>query len=103
MNAFVDDMCIVEAVSYNKIPQMNTYVKRINDRLSFNKMCLNTKKSNVIIIDNSKGKRFSHTSVVINGQEIPKTNVSKLLFLINVKADWNDHVTFIYNKACKKL
>ncbi len=57
-------------------------------------MCLNATKSNIIIIHNSKGKRFSNTSLVINGQVIPKTNIAKLLgVLINVKADCNDHIT----------
>ncbi len=64
MNVFVDDMCIAEAVGYNHILQINTCVNNINERLSCNKMCLNAKKSNVIIIDNSKGKRFSNTSIL---------------------------------------
>lgn len=104
MNAFVDDMCIAESVEYSQAPRINDYVNELNIYLSENKMCLNAKKSNVIIIDNSKSKRFSNLNVVINGEEIPKTNVSKLLgVLINEKADWSDHVDSIYIKACRKL
>lgn len=56
MNAFVDDMCIVESVKYNCIPRLNEYVNDINKWMSANKMCLNPKKSNVVIMDKSKGK-----------------------------------------------
>ncbi len=104
LNAFVDDMCIAEAVSYNQTPKINTLVKDLNDRMLHNKMSLNAQKSMVIVIDNSKDKKFSNVDIVINGDKIPKVNASKLLgVLINTKADWNNHVDSIYSKACKKL
>ncbi len=104
MNAFVDDMCIAEAVSYNQNPEINEYISDINTCMIKNKMCLNAKKSSVLIIDNSKGKKYSSTSITINGEVIPKTNMSKLLgVLINTRADWNDHINSIYSKACRKL
>lgn len=104
MNAFVDDMCIAEAVNYDKPSYINDYVNELNGYLTQNKMCLNARKSNVIILDNSMGKKNSNLKVEINGEEIPKVPVSKLLgVLINSKADWNDHVNSIYTKASKKL
>ncbi len=104
MHAFVDDMCIAEAVTYTEAPQMNDYVNEINKCMVKNKMCLNAKKSSVLVIDNSKDKKFSDTNISINGEVIPKVNISKLLgVLINVKTDWSDHIDDVYSKACKKL
>ncbi len=104
LNAFVDDMCIAEAVSYNQPSKINEYVNHLNDRLTENRMSLNAKKSMMLVINNSKKKNPANVNVVINGESLPKTNVSKLLgVLINEKADWNDHVDHIYKKACNKI
>lgn len=104
MHAFVDDMCIAEAVSYDETPEMNDYVKELSACMLKNKMCLNAKKSSVIIIDNSKDKRFTNIDITIDGETIPKAKISKLLgVIINDKANWNEHVDYIYSKACKKL
>jgi hypothetical protein len=97
-------MCVAEAVEYDSEPQINNLLKDLNDRLLQNKMCLNAKKSMVLVIDNSKGKKYSNLDVHINGEMIPKVNNGKLLgVLINIKPDWNDHVNLVYSKACKKL
>lgn len=104
MNAFVDDMCFAEAISYKSAPKINSIVSDICKRMSENKMCVNAKKSNVIIIDNSRDKKFSNTKIVIDGTEIPKCNVAKLLgVMINDKCEWSAHVNHIYNKSIKKL
>ncbi len=103
-NAFVDDMCIAETVEYSKPPQLNNLLKDLNDRMVHNKMCLNAKKSMVLVIDNSEGKQFSNVNVHIYNETIPHVTVSKLLgVLVNTKPDWNDHVKFVYGKACRKL
>lgn len=82
MNAFVDDIVIAEAV----------------------KLVVNPNKSNVIIIDKSKSKKFSDFNVIVNDVLIPKVNCCKLLGVhINTNADWSDHVTKIYSKASSKL
>lgn len=88
LNAFVDDMCIAEAVSYNQPSKINELVNDLNDRMITNKMSLNAQKSMVLAIDNSKKKSHSDVKVVINGNTLPQTSVSKFIgVLINVKAD----------------
>ncbi len=67
MHAFVDDMCIAEAVSYTEAPEMKNYVNEINKFMLKNKMCLNAKKSSVMVIDNSKNKKYTNTNIFING------------------------------------
>ncbi len=104
LNAFVDDMCIAESVNYSQNPQINTLVNDLNDRLLHNRMCLNAKKSMVMVIDNSKGRKHSNVDVAVNDELIPKTSTSKLLgVVLNIKADWKDHIDMVYTKACKKL
>ncbi len=104
LNAFVDDMSIAEAVSYNQPCQINELVNDLNDRMTLNKMSLNAQKSMVMVIDKSKKKIHSNVNVAINGVQLPRANVGKLLgVLINKKADWSDHVDAIYAKAFKKL
>ncbi len=94
-------MCIAEAVENDKSLHMEVCVNDIYTRLVHNKMCLNSSRNNVLIVVNSNRKRFSNTRIEIDDKEIPKTNVSKLLgVLINVKADWCNHVNCIYSKAC---
>ncbi len=104
LNAFVDDMCIAEAVSNDQPAKINELVNDLNERMSQNKMVLNAKKSMVLVINNSKKKNRSIVNVTINGEALPRTTTSKLLgVLINTKADWNEHVDYIYSKACKKV
>jgi len=104
MKAFVDDMCIAEAVTYGSVPMINEYVSFLNSEMKNMKMCLNPKKSNVIIIDNSRDKRFSNYKVTVDNVELPNVSSTKLLgVLINNKCDWSDHVESVYKKACKKM
>lgn len=49
----------------------NTNVKNLNDRMLQNKMVLNANKSMVIVIDNSKQKKYSNIDIVINGEKSP--------------------------------
>lgn len=104
MAAFVDDMSVAEAVKYGEVPDIHTQINRLNDLLTENKMCLNAKKSAVIVVDKSKNKKFSNLKITVNGTDIPKVSMSKLLGVyINESGDWSNHVDFIYRKACLKL
>lgn len=104
MKAFVDDMCVAEAVSYGDTPKMNECITYLNNCLTENKMVLNAKKSNIIVIDKSKGKKFSSFKCIVDNNEIPKVEKCKLLGVyINSNCDWSDHVNHIYEKANKKL
>lgn len=104
MNAFVDDMCIAEAVKYGDTPRIGDYTNDLCELLSKNKMVVNPKKSNVLIIDKSKSKASGDYQVEVNGVTIPRADCCKLLGVyINKKADWSDHIQHIYSKAIKKL
>jgi len=104
MKAFVDDMCIAEVVKYNTLPSMPMIINHINDTLKKYKMCLNAKKSNIIVIDNSRKKSYSNIKIVVDGVDMPVLDNCKLLGItINKKGDWSNHVNNIYSKASKKL
>jgi len=104
MKAFVDDMCLAEAVKYDQKPNMEVLVNRVNSTLKNYKMCLNAKKCNVIIIDNSLKKTYSNIKIKIGDVTLPVLSESKLLgVIINNKGNWSNHINMIYGKACKKL
>ncbi len=81
-------MCFAEVVCDDKPAKINSFVNDLNDRMTQNKMSLNAKKSMVLVINNSRKKKRREVDVIINGETLPKTNVSKLLgVLLNIKAD----------------
>lgn len=64
IKAFVDYMCVAEeAVKFDQTPKINDYIEHLNKVLQDNKLSLNPNKSQVIIIDHSRNKRFSNIQI----------------------------------------
>jgi len=97
-------MCIAEVANYGCLPKMGVIIDHINVALKENKMCLNPKKSNVIIKDNSRKRSYSNYEICVDGTQLPIVDKCKLLdIIINKKCKWSDHINHVYERACKKL
>lgn len=104
MNAFVDDMCVAEAIKHDEIPHIQEYVEHLNSLMTIYKMCPNPNKSAVVIIDKTRECRFGNINITINNTTIPNVSESKLLgVMINSKVDWSDHINITATKASRKI
>ena len=83
---------------------MNRELEKLNTWFKVNKLSLNIKKTNYMLFGSNSKKKQKPINIVIDNQEISKTEVTKFLgVFIDSHLSWNHHIDALRNKLSKSL
>ena len=101
---FVDDTAALEIIPRNSISYLNNTVDELQQFSINQNMSLNPLKCKEMVINFMNNNNSIMKPVVLGGNVVERVSNYKLLGVqLSDDLKWNNHVDYIYKKACKKL